>query len=72
MRLRGRKQVLSRQRSAISKDLSIEGRVEVPTLSQRTRQGWGNRAEAKFPTSRKSGETWGTPQRVKKSGLTWF
>jgi protein-tyrosine phosphatase len=30
------------------------GKVEVPTLSQRTRQGWGNRRRIKIPTQRKS------------------
>ena len=35
------------------------GRIKTPTLSQRTRQGWGNLCVS-IPTSPKTGETWGT------------
>jgi tRNA(Ile)-lysidine synthase len=36
------------------------GEVDIPTLSQKAREGWGNHG-AEIPTSRKSGEKWGTP-----------
>ncbi|HLZ39684.1 MAG TPA: tRNA lysidine(34) synthetase TilS [Candidatus Sulfotelmatobacter sp.] len=38
--------------------------VKSPTLSQNTREGWGNPAisDVEVPTSRKPDETWGTPR----------
>ncbi len=39
----------------------IRDTPDIPTLSQSTREGWGNPSDVSVPTSRKSGETWGTP-----------
>ena len=41
---------------------SVSGpKVKIPTLSQRTREGWGTRDRSvKIPTSRKEREKWGT------------
>ena len=57
--------------AALGGEFAEAGRF-LPTLSQRTRQGWGTRmtigsqfpvVSSQGPTSRKNGETWGTQRR---------